>query len=106
MTRAVSKTRTNTRCWSGRYSGKDLAAALNNRGNAYQVNGDIDRAIADYDEAIQLDPNLADAFTGRGPAYRNKGDVDRAIVDYDQAIRLSPNYAMAFNNRGGAYQDK
>lgn len=38
---------------------RDRAIALNNRGNAYQTNKDFGRAIADYDAALRLDPNLA-----------------------------------------------
>jgi len=39
---------------SGRLSGKDLASAFNNRGNAYNDKNDYDRAIADFDQAIRL----------------------------------------------------
>ena len=71
------------------------AIAFNNRGIAYHDKGDNDRAIADYDEAIRLDPKFARAFINRGNAYRDKGDNDRAIADYNEAIRLDPKYAMA-----------
>src|SRR5882757_756802 len=54
---------------SGRYTGKDLAAAFINRGKAYQAKGDVDRAIADYDQAIRLDLNSARAFNARGGAF-------------------------------------
>jgi tetratricopeptide (TPR) repeat protein len=33
-----------------------LAAAYNNRGDAAEKSGDIDRAIADYRDALRLDP--------------------------------------------------
>src|SRR6266403_339236 len=52
--------------------------------------GDNDRAIADYNEAIRLDPKHARAFHHRGYAYSDKGDNDRAIADYNEAIRLNP----------------
>ena len=68
--------------------------------------GDHDRAIADYSEAIRLDPKHASAFNNRGIAYRAKGDHDRAIADYNEAIRLDPKDALAFNNRGIAYRAK
>ena len=38
------------------------------RGNAYQVRGELDRAIADYGEAIVLGPQFALAYNNRGNA--------------------------------------
>ena len=66
---------------SGRYFGAGLAIAFTNRGRAYEKKGDHDRAIADYSEAIRLDPKDARAVTSRGVAYDAKGDHDRAIAD-------------------------
>jgi lipoprotein NlpI len=68
--------------------------------------GDYDRAIKDYDQAIQLDPKFAGAYSNRGSAYANKGDYDRAIKDYDQSIQLDPKLAGAYSNRGNAYMRK
>ena len=58
---------------SGRRSGQDLAWAFTTRGNAYRTGGDLDRAIADYDEAIRLDPKYTVAFNNRGADYQVKG---------------------------------
>ena len=66
----------------------------------------MDRAIANYNEAIRVDPNYALASTNRGIAYASKGDNDRAIADYNEAIRLDPKSALAFGNRGIAYGKK
>ncbi|MFB0535167.1 MAG: tetratricopeptide repeat protein [Anaerolineae bacterium] len=77
------------------------------RGLAYYCKGDYDRAIADYDQTIRLQPNCdACAYNNRGNAYADKGDLDRAIADYDQAIQLQPDLAAAYNNRGTAYGQK
>ena len=78
----------------------DRATAYNNRGWSYSQKDDHDRAIADYDEAIRLDPNFALAFVNRGWSYERKGQYDRALADYDEAIRADPKYSLAYNNRG------
>jgi tetratricopeptide (TPR) repeat protein len=75
-----------------------------NRAIAYKAKGDLDRAIADYTEAIRLDTKYAVAYYNRAIAYKAKGNLDRAIADYNQAIRLNPNDALAYDYRGYAYQ--
>jgi lipoprotein NlpI len=91
---------------SGQASMQDRAAAYSNRCWAYSDKGDPDRAIADCDDAIRLDPKLADAHLNRGKAYSDKGDFDRAIADYDQAIELNPKSSVAYNNLCDANLDK
>ena len=44
---------------------KDVVA-YHNRGDAYGLKGDIDRAISDYTKAIELNPNYAPAYNSRG----------------------------------------
>jgi lipoprotein NlpI len=88
---------------SGRWSGKELAVAYNNRGGARNMNGDFDDAIEDFDEAIRLDPKYALAFNNRGSAWIGMGDFDHAIGDFNQAIALDPKYALAYNHRGTAW---
>jgi tetratricopeptide (TPR) repeat protein len=89
----------------GRDKGEKLADAFNNRGVAYRLKGDIDRAIQDYTQAIKLNGKLASAFNNRGVAYDLKGDYERAIADYDKAITLKPT-PEAYFNRGNAYLGK
>jgi lipoprotein NlpI len=82
---------------------KNGAIACNNRGLAYRGRGELDRAIADFNEAIRLDPKFALAYNNRGLAYRDKGELDRAIADFTEAIRLDPKFAVPFNSRGFTY---
>ena len=85
---------------SGTLRPADKAIALYDRGTAYRHSGDDDRAIADFTEAIGLDPNRAEAYNNRGLAYQDKADFDHALADYDKAITINRNYAEAYNNRG------
>jgi tetratricopeptide (TPR) repeat protein len=57
-------------------------------------------AIADYSEAIRINPNSALSYYNRGIARSDLGDKKGAIADFDQAIRLNPNFADIYNNRG------
>lgn len=65
-----------------------------------QQAGDTEGAIADYTEAIRLNPNFATAFFNRGLIRREKNNFDGAIADYTEAIRLNPNFAEAYSSRG------
>src|SRR5713101_221157 len=87
---------------SGQATGRNLAAAFTIRGRAYRANGDYDHAIADYTEAIRIEPNYGLAFYSRGIAYFNKKDYDRAIADYTVSLRLAPEDVIALQNRGHA----
>ena len=79
------------------------AAAHLAAGIAFQENGQSGEAIAEYDEAIRLDPTLANAFNDRGLNYLQLGQVERAIQDFDEAVRLQPQFAVAYANRAQAY---
>ena len=89
---------------SGEYSGRDLAAAYNNRGNSYGRLGESAQAIKDYDQALRLDPGYALVYRNRGRTYHRLGEYRRAIKNYDQALRIDPGFADAFQNRGVTYE--
>jgi len=88
---------------SGRETKHDQAVAFTTRGTAYYRKRDLDRAIADYSEAIRLDPNYALPFANRGRMYVAKGDRARGIPDFTEAIRLDPKDGHFFSDRGNAY---
>ena len=72
-------------------SGKRLAAAYCNRGHGLTERRELDRALADLDEAIRIDPAYPCALSNRGRVFAFKGDLDRAMADYDEAIRSTRN---------------
>ena len=82
------------------------AAGYNKRGIAWSEKRDYERAIADYNEALRLNPQYHFAYYNRGNAWRSKRDYERAIADYSEALRINPQYALAYANRGHTWVDK
>ena len=85
---------------------RNQIAAYINRSGGYRAKGDLDRAIADLDKALQLNAKSHRALTERASIYHAKGDLDRAIADYDRALRLHKNLAAAYGGRARAYLGK
>ena len=73
----------------------DRIKALIARGGAWDRKDMTDRAIADYDGVLRLDPMLADIFNARGELWRKKGDRPRARADFGAAIKLNPDHLAA-----------
>jgi len=89
-----------------RQQGAQQAVRFAESGDAYYSKKDYDRAIADYTQAIRLNPSNGVYYNNRGLAYQDKKDYDRAIADFTEAIRLDPRTAVIYLNRGHAYRDK
>jgi tetratricopeptide (TPR) repeat protein len=47
----------------------------------YLDQGDLDQAIADYNESLRSERDVDDARYNRGLAWNRKGDFDRAVAD-------------------------
>jgi tetratricopeptide (TPR) repeat protein len=84
----------------------EVANALRVRGIALRQKGELDRAIADFDQAIKIDPQDARFYNSRGIALRMKNDLDRAIADHDKAIQLDPKRAVFYSERGIDFRQK
>ena len=61
---------------------------------------DWDSAIADYDRAIEIDPDNARIYTIRGNVKFSLKDYTGAVADYDRAIELDASSAWAYDSRG------
>lgn len=88
---------------AGDLSKENLAIVHYDRGIAYSRKGEVDKAITDYNAAIQVLPEYVEAYHGRATAYRDKELTEKAIADYDTAIRFAPDDAFAYENRGRAF---
>jgi tetratricopeptide (TPR) repeat protein len=100
-TRFLNSIRTRSKVYSG-----SIDTALSNRGNAYAEKGDYDRAIADYNVLIKINPKDIFVWFFRGKAYAAKGDYDQAIADYNQQLKVIPDDNGAYKFRGIAYSVK
>lgn len=83
----------------------DRVKALVVRAAAYERRDMIDRAIADYDSVLRLDPALADIHNARGELWRRKGDLPKAVADFAAAIKLSPDHVAARANHRAMAQE-
>src|SRR5258708_24740674 len=95
-----------TRALEARLPDNIRSAVYVSRGAVFEKKGDSDRAIADFSEAIRINPRSADAFFIRANAYSRAGDFDRASADYNETIRIDPNHAKSYDGRGFAYYRK
>ena len=82
--------------------GSNLALAFSNRGRAYVSLNQYDRAIADYTEAIRLEPTAL-RYVMRCDARKMAGQLQAALQDCDEAVRLQPNDANKIDSRGETY---
>lgn len=60
-------------------------------------------AQADYDRALQLDPNSDILYNERGFFHLQIGEFDAAIRDYNSALVITPNFAYPLYGRGIVY---
>jgi protein-tyrosine-phosphatase len=63
-----------------------------------------DDALADFDRAIELDPEYAWLTVERGETYRLMERYDDALADFNRAIELDPDQPWAIGRRGETYR--
>jgi tetratricopeptide (TPR) repeat protein len=73
------------------------------RGDAYYMQGEYDKAIADLSKAIDLAPDNINAYLSRARAYRDNQNPEMAITDMSRVIKLDRNHAEAYFLRGTIY---
>lgn len=81
---------------------ENVQLAYCNRGNAWQERMEYERAIADYNRAVELKPEDYDSYYNRGTCRLNLKDPSMAIRDFDTAIYINSHMSEAYSNRGRA----
>jgi tetratricopeptide (TPR) repeat protein len=64
--------------------------------------GRLPEAAADFQRALQLEPDSAEVEANLGSAFFRMGNASEAMAHYDQAIRINPGFAGAYYNLGVA----
>jgi tetratricopeptide (TPR) repeat protein len=79
---------------------KSNAEELTSLGEAKAKRQDYQGAIANYNQALQINPNDPDAYFRRAIAFNLMENPQAALEDLNQVIRLSPKNTSAYLNRG------
>lgn len=74
------------------------------RGSNESESKNYETAIADFDDAIRLQPNYAEAFGNRGAAKFNIKDYQGALNDYNAALKVFPENQALINLKVQAEQ--
>lgn len=86
-----------------------FAGAYANRGGAYEMLGDKENALHDFDKSIELGkashhPKLANLYFNRGTLFCDTKQWDKALADLTEAIRLDPNMSDGYVNLNLVYK--
>jgi len=73
--------------------------ALSMRALAYSLLGMFDKALADYDEALVINPDFPLALNNRAWSYYKLGRPAEGIGDVERALQLSPGSPYALDTR-------
>jgi DNA-binding response OmpR family regulator len=82
------------------------AAPLVVAGRAALEDGRLDEALAEFEQAVRVDPFSAEALMGLGEALRARGDVFRAMSAFERAVELRPGLLNALRILATLYLTK
>lgn len=75
------------------------------KGNTSLGEGDTDKALYYYNEALKIDACFADALNNSGTISHNQGHFDEAIALYTKAIECNGEFLNAWFNRANSYYE-
>lgn len=76
------------------------ASILYKRGSLYVKKGDLEKGLADYNEAIEKHPDEPQPYYYRALVWNQKKEYDKAIADLNEALKIYPDYANVYLERG------
>jgi predicted O-linked N-acetylglucosamine transferase (SPINDLY family) len=79
------------------------AEKFNRLGVALARQGRINEAMANFQRAVQLEPDNAQVCNNLGIALAQQGKIDEAAICFHRAVRVRPDFAEAHNNLGNVF---
>ena len=74
------------------------------RGEVCRLDSNYEFALADFNCAIEIDPELEWAIASRGETYQLMEHYEEALADFSRAIELDPEYKWAITSRGEVHE--
>lgn len=93
--------RVNDRYWNN-YKEEYNSNDYTNSGLLKSFSGQYNKALLDYQNAIEMDPKNAFALNNRGYTYNLMEEYEKAIMDFELALSIEENFAYVLNNIGFA----
>jgi tetratricopeptide (TPR) repeat protein len=84
----------------------NLSAALQQRAFAYTSEHKYQKAIEDYNSALDVTPGQVSVYEGRAYAEMMLQDYDPALKDYSKLIKMKPNEVRYYLARSYIYEVK
>ena len=78
-------------------------AGYSNLARAFARSGKPAEAIANYQNALKIDPENAVAHFNLGSLFGMRGDVEQSRAHLEKAVRYDPDYAEAYSNLGNVF---
>lgn len=75
-----------------------------NLGNLALAAGKLEEAVAEYRQALSLNPKDADAHAKLGEVYARQDKTEAALSEFKEALKLSPQHAEANTQLGDLYR--
>ena len=77
-----------------------------NRGILQSERSKLESALADYDRALEINPQDSDIYNNRGNIYYTRGELKLALADYNKALEFDSQNSLAYKNRSGLHRYK
>ena len=81
----------------------DNVLIYNNLGMAYADSNDIDRAVIEFKQGLEISPNYIPIYNNLGRMYFDQRNPHAARTILESAVSIAPNNALANKNLGDVY---